>query len=130
MHSFIHPYISPEQGINEVLLESDRVPFVPAGDGRHAGVPAVAQGAEPLLLQAADEPRPFSLLLPGLLARDTRARPHVPLWCPLVRSCQETTVFLYVRLAQKCPQLSQERKRWIHTDDDTEKMELNNMDEM
>lgn len=72
------------------------MPFVPPGERRHVCVPTVAQRAEPVLLQAADEPRPLSISLPGLLARNTRARPHVPLWCPVARSQQETTAFLYI----------------------------------
>lgn len=57
--------------------------FAPAGERWDGGVPAVAQREEPLLLQAADEPRPISISLSGLLAHDTRARPHVPHWCPV-----------------------------------------------
>ncbi len=58
--------------------------FVPAGERWHGGVPAVAQRAEPLLLQAVDDPRPLSIFLPSLLAHNTCARPHVPHWCPVV----------------------------------------------
>lgn len=55
--------------------------FGPPGERRHGGVPAVAQRAEPLLLQAADESRTLSIFLPGLLTHDPRARPHVPDRC-------------------------------------------------
>lgn len=41
-------------------------------------MPAVAQRAEPLLLQAADEPGALSIRLPGLPAHAARAGPHVP----------------------------------------------------
>lgn len=77
-------------------LEADGVPFVPPGERRRVGVPAVAQRAEPVLLQAADEPCPLSIFLPGLLARNARACPHVPLWCPVARSHRETTAFLCI----------------------------------
>lgn len=70
--------------------------FVPPGEQRRVGVPPVAPRTEPLLLQAADEPHPLSILLPGLLVRNTRARPHVPFWRPVARSPWETTMFFYV----------------------------------
>lgn len=44
---------------------------------------AVAQRAELVLLQAADEPRPFSIRLPVLSVLLARAGLHVPLWRPL-----------------------------------------------
>lgn len=44
---------------------------------------AVAQGAELVFLQAADEPRPFSIFLPVLSVLLTRAGLHVPLQRPL-----------------------------------------------
>lgn len=44
---------------------------------------AVAQRAELVFLQAADEPRPFSIFLPVLSVLLTRAGLHVPLQRPL-----------------------------------------------
>lgn len=52
-------------------------------------MPAVAQGAELVFLQAADEPRPFSILLPVLSVLLTRAGLYVPLQRPLVGSHQQ-----------------------------------------
>lgn len=77
-------------------LQADGVLFVPPGEQQRVGVSPVAPRAEPLLLQAADEPCPLSILLPSLLVRNTRARPHVPFWRPVARSPWETTTFLYV----------------------------------
>lgn len=54
---------------------------VAAGYRWHGGLSTLDQGEEPVLLQTADEPRPLSLLLPGLPAHHTPTGPHVPHWC-------------------------------------------------
>lgn len=64
---------------------------VPAGERWDGGVSTVAQREEPLLLQAADESRPLSIFLSGLLAHNTHACSHVPHWCPVARSHWEVT---------------------------------------
>lgn len=50
----------------------------PPGERWHGGVSPVAEGAEPLLLQAADGSRSLSVFLPGLPAHHTRGGPAVP----------------------------------------------------
>lgn len=82
---------------------ADIVVSVPPGERRHGGVPPVDQGAEPLLLQAADEPSALPILLPGLPAHATCAGPHVPLWRPVTMSlwfkCSaEVCTFLFMKL--------------------------------
>lgn len=62
---------------------SDCFLFVSAGDRRSVGVPTVAQRAELVFLPAADEPSPFSILLPLLSVLLTRAGLSVPLQRPL-----------------------------------------------
>lgn len=78
-----HPSIISHPSIIRLL-------HVSSGDGWSAGVPAVAQGAELVFLQAADEPRPFSILLPLLFVLLTCAGLHVPLQLPLV-GCNDVT---------------------------------------
>lgn len=50
----------------------------PPGERWHGGVSPVAEGPEPLLLQAADGSRSLSVFLPGLPAHNTRGGPDVP----------------------------------------------------
>lgn len=55
-----------------------------AGERWHGGMSAMAQGAESVLLQAADESRPLSLLLPGVPGHGARGGAHVSHRCSVV----------------------------------------------
>lgn len=88
LHTSVHPSLPPS--LHLTILPSPQTPpdssppFVSTGDRWSVGMPALAQGAELVFLQAVDEPRPFSIFLPVLSLPLTRAGLHVPLRRPLV----------------------------------------------
>lgn len=86
LHSFRENHRASHKRVMIRWLEAHHVAFVPTGDRWCLRMPALDQGAEPLLLPAADESRPLSVFLPGVLARNPRAHAHVPLWCPVAGS--------------------------------------------